>query len=92
MRGLRLPGEPDDERRPEDGLGLTGPDAVDQREEARAVAPSLHPRQEGAIRVLEREVEVGHDGRGVEHRRDEGIMDLARIEVEQPLTPQPVRP
>ena len=40
--------------------------------------------EQRAVGVLQRQVEVGHDGRRLEHRRDERVADLARVEVEQP--------
>ena len=40
--------------------------------------------QQRAVRVLERQVEVGDDGRRLEHRRDQRVADLARVQVEQP--------
>src|SRR6185312_16296426 len=44
VRRLRLAGEPDDERRPEHGVGLAIAHVLDHREEALAAPPSLHAR------------------------------------------------
>ena len=71
-----------DERGPEGGGGLGGADVRDAAQEALAVAPAPHARQERAGDVLEGEVEVGHA------RMEDGVDQLvgqARgIEVEQP--------
>ena len=49
-----------------------------QVEEAVAAPPPLHAPQQRRRRVLQREVEVGHDRRQLEHRRDERVAHLAR--------------
>ena len=80
---LGLAGEADDERRAERGLGLLGADAVDGGEEAVAAPPSLHPAEQAGVGVLQREVEVGHDRRQLEHGGHERVAHLARVEVEE---------
>ena len=87
---LGLAREADDERRAERGVGLGGADALDDLEEPVAAPPSLHPRSSGARGVLERQVEVRDDGRELEHRGDERVADLARVEVEEADAREPV--
>ena len=59
-------------------------------EEPVAAPPPLHASQQRGVGVLQREVEVGHDGRQLEHRRDQRVAHLARVEVEQPDARQAV--
>ncbi len=75
--------EAHDERGPECGIRLVGADVVDQGEEPVAAPPTLHPAQQPRVGVLQREVEVGHDGRKFEHRGDERVAHFARIEIQQ---------
>src|SRR5580693_6536563 len=56
--GGGLPGEADDEVRPDAGIGARVPDPVDQLGEPRPVAEPAHLPQHGAAGVLERQVEV----------------------------------
>ena len=60
-------------------------------EEAVAAPPALHAPQQARRRVLQREVEVRDDRRQLEHRRDERVVHLGRVEVEQPHAREPVR-
>ena len=89
--GLGLAREPDDERRTERGVGLLGADAGDDLGEALAAPPTLHAAQQPRRRVLQREIEVRDDRRQLEHRRDERVLHLGRIEVEQPHAREAVR-
>ena len=91
MVALGLAGEADDERRAERGGGFVGADAIDDLQEAVAVAPALHRAQQRRRRVLQREVEVRDDRRQLEHRRHERIVHFRRVEVEQPDARQAVR-
>ena len=54
--------------------------------EAIAAPPALHAAQQPGRGVLQRQVEVRHDRRELEHRRDERVLHLRRIQVEQPHT------
>ena len=86
-----LTGKPDDERRPERGVGLLRADGFDHGQEALAAPPPLHRAQQRGIGVLQREVEVRNDGGELEHRRDQRVAHFARVEVEEPDALETVR-
>ena len=86
---LGLAGVAEDERGPEGGIGIGGPDVGDAAQEALAVAPAAHAGEQRARHVLEREVEVGHTG--VQDRLDQLVGEAGRVEVEEPGALDPHR-
>ena len=92
MIGLRSrPGSPtmNDERNAASGSCARMPSIIAR--EAVAAPPPLHAPQQSGRRVLQREVEVRHDRRQLEHRRDERVVHLRRVQVEQPDAREAVR-
>ena len=79
---------PDDERRPKRGVGFALPDGRDPFEKTTAVAPPPHAPEQALGDVLQRQVEVRDIGRadGV----DQAIVELGRIQVEEPHPRRPL--
>ncbi len=82
---LGLAGVPEDERGAERGAWLRPPDRRDALEEAFAVAPPAHAREQRAGDVLERQVEVRHAGG--EHHFHELGGEGGGVQVQQPRAP-----
>ena len=81
---LRLAGEADDHVGADAGQRRQVADAREQVQEALRVAEAAHPAQHAGAGVLEGEVEVGHDARGVRDRLDQARTRLGGLEVGHP--------
>ena len=79
-----LPGEPGDEGGAQHEIG----DRLAQRAEkvlrGRTVDAALHALEHRITRVLQRQVEVGHDPVAAGDRRDEPVGEVDRVEVHEP--------
>ena len=83
MYAIRSYYEPGDERRAEHRVGSAFPNRSDERADPLPAPPASHRAQQRCRSVLQRQVEVRHDGGQLQHRVGQCAVDLARVEVQE---------